>query len=396
MRHSSTPVLLKQYLSEFLTPVSNEPISFQRMRASGIIRMAVVTPTIFLLTLATLLATKRNAYQQETSTIILIIWLILFVAYIATNLYISFAKRGTLFSILSYGCIVIELSTNQLILYATGSLVSHAVIFLPVLVCIYRVFFNYRISLFAAVASCVLYVAAAILEVQKIIPLAPYLPAPLIHIVYTDPKFSLSVTAAVIFGVLLTFFITNFSMNQVMKLNRYILENLKQEKIKAATDALTGLFNRRSFDDQLQKSVNKALVRSEQLSLIIIDIDDFKKYNDTFGHQAGDEILMAISSVISASIRFHDFAARYGGEEFVVILEQTSSEEAVLIAERIRSSVENLPVGSIKSQVTVSIGISTLPDDCKDLRTLIKHSDDSLYYSKNNGKNRVTQCVCKR
>jgi diguanylate cyclase (GGDEF)-like protein len=121
----------------------------------------------------------------------------------------------------------------------------------------------------------------------------------------------------------------------------------------------------------------------------MIDIDDFKKYNDIFGHQAGDEILATVSNVISNCIRSKDFAARFGGEEFVVILEQTNRQDAVQIAERIRSSIEKLPIECVKSKVTVSIGISTLPDRGKDMESLIKDADESLYYSKRNGKNRI-------
>ena len=162
-----------------------------------------------------------------------------------------------------------------------------------------------------------------------------------------------------------------------------------EEKIKATTDGLTGLYNRKFFNEQLKSTINEALIHSYEVSLIMIDIDDFKKFNDTFGHQAGDEILATVSNVISNCIRTNDFAARFGGEEFVVILEKANKQVAVQIAERIRSSIEKLPMGYAKSKVTVSIGISTLPDRGKDMDSLIKDADESLYYSKRNGKNQV-------
>jgi diguanylate cyclase (GGDEF)-like protein len=542
---------MKQYLTEFFTPIAGEPISHKKMRTAGIIRMSAVSPTIYLLTLISLIMFKKNSYDHQASNSILLIWISLFIAYIIINIFIISEKRRNIIHVLSLVCIVIESATNQLILYATGSLTSHATIFIAILVCIYRVFFDYRISLFAVAASSILYAMTAFLEVQRIIPLAPYLPAPLEHIAYNDPLMAFSCTMAVILGVLIIFFITNFSMNQIAKLNRYILDswkddlktlqsfsqnvtdalslnailqqtfkviakiklfdmalfmmldekdnliiessfgwqedwikkymsntinklnstfsplfnlkkpvtisnikaspdlskvfygipmefafclpllvfdkiygilllsspspviisdhqmhmlsgivnqteiaiqnhiNLKEEKIKATTDALTGLNNRRFFDEQLKSTVREALIHSYQVSLIMIDIDDFKKYNDIFGHQAGDEILATVSNVISNCIRSKDFAARFGGEEFVVILEQTNKQDAVQIAERIRSSIEKLPIDCVKSKVTVSIGISTLPERGKDMESLIKDADESLYYSKRNGKNRI-------
>ena len=275
MRHACPPVQMKRYLAEFFLPVSGEPVSRGKMKTAGTIRFFAAAPTIFLLTLYTLITYKKAAYQQRASDIILLIWLVLFFVYIMTNVLISADKRQRTVRLLTYVCIVIEFSTNQLILYATGSLTSHAVIFLVVLVCIYRVFFDYRISLFAAAASGVLYAAVAVFEVRGLLPLTPYLPSPLNHMAYADPRTSVCIILAVVFGILMTFFITNFCMNQVLKLHRYILEDLREEKIKAETDALTGLFNRRAFDEQFPKAVRQAADRSTELSLLIIDIDDF-------------------------------------------------------------------------------------------------------------------------
>jgi len=380
---------MKNCLWEFFTPVSGEPISLKKIQTASFIRLAVVIPTIFLLTFITMITYKNEAYHKAASAIILEIWLIQLIVYIVLNIFITNTKKRTIAKVLTLGCIIIEFSTNQLCLYALGSLTTHATIFLAISVGVYRIFFDYYISIFGAATCCVFYAGVAYLELHGIIPLTPYLPTPLQHKVYSDPWMALSFVLAIIFSVFITFFITNYSMNQITKLNRYIMQKLSEEKRKAVTDALTGLYNRRYFDEQLKRVVDEALIHSYEVSLIMMDIDDFKKYNDTFGHQAGDHVIAQIAEIASRCVRSTDIVARYGGEEFVIIMEHTDSSAAFKIAERIRSSVENLPLDIIKMELTVSIGIGTFPIHAGDIESLVKYADKSLYYSKHSGKNRV-------
>lgn len=162
------------------------------------------------------------------------------------------------------------------------------------------------------------------------------------------------------------------------------------EKHKADTDGLTGLFNRRYFNEQIEWLADRAIEQKLPLSLILMDIDNFKKYNDTYGHPAGDHLLKIMTAVISEVVREHDVFARYGGEEFAVILKDTHNKLAVQIAERIRQVVAEIPVGTLKCPVTISIGVGTLPDQANDRFSLLDFVDKSLYYAKNNGKNRVS------
>lgn len=169
------------------------------------------------------------------------------------------------------------------------------------------------------------------------------------------------------------------------------LANEKLERL-AVTDGLTGLYNHRFFRERLDDELERARRYSVPLSCIMLDVDDFKKVNDTFGHLQGDEILRMIASLTSASVRKSDVVARYGGEELVVIMPQTSLEGALIQAERVRLSIsehryEGLPEDW---RVTVSIGVSMFePDGMSDAEALIRVADTGLYRAKREGKNRV-------
>lgn len=169
--------------------------------------------------------------------------------------------------------------------------------------------------------------------------------------------------------------------------------NLQLEKLMRA-DALTSLFNRRHFDEYLDIEWKRASRERAALSLLMIDVDYFKHYNDTFGHVAGDATLQKIAQAIKANcVRAGDVAARYGGEEFAVVLPNTDLIGACLVAEKIRLKVQETAIPHIKpvagSSVTVSIGVACIqPDQDHEAVLLIQQADDALYQAKTNGKNR--------
>ncbi len=156
---------------------------------------------------------------------------------------------------------------------------------------------------------------------------------------------------------------------------------------RAHTDALTSLWNYGYFQYKLDEEVLKALSSHGKMSLLMIDIDDFKKFNDTFGHQAGDKALKVITSNIQRSARKIDIACRYGGEEFAFILPDTSKEEASVIAERMRKAVSDDKI--MEYAFTISIGCASLPDDAKGKEELVRRADMALYKAKDLGKDRV-------
>ena len=165
----------------------------------------------------------------------------------------------------------------------------------------------------------------------------------------------------------------------------------------AGSDALTSISNRRTFDAKLAEEWRRAKRNASQLSLMIIDVDFFKQYNDAYGHQAGDECLrMVAKTVDSQALRAGDLAARIGGEEFAVLLPQTSSQGALAVAERIRKAIEGAEAphcgSSVSPNVTVSIGVMTATTDLG-LEYFVKHADAALYEAKNGGRNRTVSYV---
>jgi diguanylate cyclase (GGDEF)-like protein len=161
--------------------------------------------------------------------------------------------------------------------------------------------------------------------------------------------------------------------------------------IRAHLDSLTDLWNHGYFQYLLGVEWEKAKATSNPLSLIMLDIDDFKIYNDSLGHQAGDMMLKALASVLKNQSRKMDFVCRYGGEEFTIILPQTDKKEAFLIAERLRENIEKHPFIHKeilpKKVLTVSIGLATFPEDGSSTAELISYCDKALYDAKKKGKN---------
>lgn len=154
----------------------------------------------------------------------------------------------------------------------------------------------------------------------------------------------------------------------------------------AATDELTGLSNRRSFNEQLAAALSAAHRHDYPLSLIMIDLDHFKRVNDTFGHNAGDKVLRAFAELLREMIRTEDVAARWGGEEFIIILPHTTCEAAAALAERIRVACEeNSPT---MHGLSASFGVTQLQNN-ENEDSLLRRTDDALYRAKHDGRNRV-------
>jgi diguanylate cyclase (GGDEF)-like protein len=158
-------------------------------------------------------------------------------------------------------------------------------------------------------------------------------------------------------------------------------------------DALTGIFNRGYFNEAGEKYFINHKVNNIPFSVILLDIDDFKKINDQYGHQLGDRVLIKMSETISQNLRIEDVFARYGGEEFVILLPNTSIIEAHKIAERIRLNIEllKIPINNGAMSFTISIGVCTLSKHHWSFDQLLVEVDQLLYKSKNNGKNQTTQ-----
>jgi diguanylate cyclase (GGDEF)-like protein len=160
-------------------------------------------------------------------------------------------------------------------------------------------------------------------------------------------------------------------------------------KARARTDDLTALPNFRAFRERIDAELERADRYPERFGILILDLDRFKKYNDTHGHLAGNEALRRVAQTIRETVRAVDFPARYGGEEFAVVVPQVDATALTTIAERIRANVEKLPAPADGTPVTVSIGGALYPDDGADREVLFRTADERLYEAKEAGRNRV-------
>ncbi len=186
--------------------------------------------------------------------------------------------------------------------------------------------------------------------------------------------------------------------------NKSLLEKLKRKNeelefvnltLKELTirDGLTGLYNHRHFQETLAVEILRSKRHAKTFSLVFLDVDFFKQYNDTHGHLHGDAVLVALSKLLIAGLRKSDVAVRYGGEEFVLLLPETSKENAFALAGTIREKIAAHPFPGRETQpqgkVTVSMGIAAFPEDGSDSSTLLHRADEALYQAKNGGRNKV-------
>jgi diguanylate cyclase (GGDEF)-like protein len=188
-------------------------------------------------------------------------------------------------------------------------------------------------------------------------------------------------TMTILFSLLFTFEIRNAQL--VMERRNRRLD------VIASLDPLTGLLNRRSMEQHLNTSIRKAKEQNRAFSLVLCDIDDFKKVNDTYGHDCGDQVLIKVSDIIRSHMREFDFVCRWGGEEILILLD-CDINVAKLVVERIRYEINVAPLYFDETNVafTMTFGISTYTDQCT-VDSLIQQADEKLYIGKRNGKNKV-------
>lgn len=198
----------------------------------------------------------------------------------------------------------------------------------------------------------------------------------------------LSITASVILLVIIFFLI--------LRVSRRLSDAYSTIEIMSITDELTRLYNRRHFHSRLDEEIHRARRYGHPLSLILMDIDHFKKVNDMYGHQVGDDVLIGVASIVKSNMRKVDVIARYGGEEFVAILPETDEKGAYVIAEKLRKLIKGYEFDILdekKLNVTASFGVSSLNMLIEDIadksQQIVKMADDALYKAKENGRNTV-------
>jgi diguanylate cyclase (GGDEF)-like protein len=179
---------------------------------------------------------------------------------------------------------------------------------------------------------------------------------------------------------------------RIVDLQNELMESNRRLELLSITDGLTKLHNHRHFQDELGRAFEESERYHRPLSLVIADLDFFKKVNDTYGHAVGDDVLKAVSSMFQQSIRSTDLAARYGGEEFTLMLPETNLEDAIAFAEKLREIIESTPIATQAGalHVTISLGVATVPHSrIHSSKELIVAADKALYRAKKNGRNQV-------
>ena len=179
---------------------------------------------------------------------------------------------------------------------------------------------------------------------------------------------------------------------RIVDLQKELLETNKRLELLSITDGLTKLHNHRHFQDELNRAFDESARYERPLSLAMIDIDFFKKVNDTHGHAVGDDVLREVARLYRDSVRSTDLVARYGGEEFAVMMPETTMDDAAIFAEKIRSMIEATPIQTQAGPVTVtvSIGVASVPHSrIHSSKELIVAADKALYRAKRNGRNQV-------
>ena len=182
---------------------------------------------------------------------------------------------------------------------------------------------------------------------------------------------------------------------QLLRQSEELQRMNEQLKYLSITDPLTGLYNRRQFQELMSTEVQLSIRHNDPNSLLIIDIDHFKKINDKYGHASGDQVLRHIASLLVDNVRRSDMVCRVGGEEFVVCLRRAKAEYALLVAEKLRKKIQDTPIKLANEAIliTISIGISSIPGISQQITTaqeLFDQADKALYFSKQTGRNRIT------
>jgi diguanylate cyclase (GGDEF)-like protein len=183
------------------------------------------------------------------------------------------------------------------------------------------------------------------------------------------------------------------SINKSLHNPKIIEIHLFEKTAKSSTfDTLTGLLNRNAFDEMLAREISRAKRHDSNLTLLFLDLDDFKRINDTLGHMAGDEVLRKVAQMILLEKRAEDYGARYGGEEITILLPQTSKADGWLLGERIRQRLEEAEIHYEGQNIraTLSGGLASFPIDASDGLTLLKNADKAMYRAKSFGKNNIS------
>jgi diguanylate cyclase (GGDEF)-like protein len=190
-----------------------------------------------------------------------------------------------------------------------------------------------------------------------------------------------------------------FSFSELLarvRVGSRVVQYQRHLEYQSQIDSLTGLYNRRAFEKKMEEEFGRSKRYQHPLSLLILDIDNFKNINDTYGHHGGDAALVKISETLRAKTRQTDFPSRFGGEEFILVLPETDHESALRVANKVHEEIRSCTFGTAGQSfsLTVSIGLSSTSHTAyRDWKEMLKDADEALYVAKNTGKDRVESCT---
>ena len=273
-----------------------------------------------------------------------------------------------------------------LVIYSQGTILVPATSILMVLIVITAILLGNLGIAIAAVLSFMIIATMLWLQINGII--AP---------VMTGPTWSQLGTYS--FFIVATSMLSHYFVTHIRKNNLEMAMRIQQnEKLHAELvllalhDPLTGLYNRRYLNEMLEKEFYRCQREKRPLSTIVVDIDLFKNTNDTYGHKAGDEVLVRLAAYFASAVRASDFCCRYGGEEFVLVMPGADKHNAIARAEAFRQHISqmSIPCEGHSIKVTASFGVATYPTDAANIDDLLNHADAALYQSKQTGRNKVS------
>jgi len=381
---------IREIIANLFTSLDAEPIDTRRLIMASRIRLVFVFPLLFLFTYLYLNYIQPNNAPALTESLLFRWWAAMAILYLVVNIGINYlTKWPLLIRRANYFSILLEIAVLHLMVCGGGVLVSPTVLFIVLAVVIYRVGLDYHFAFVTAVLGGSIYIFTAFLEMVDMLPAFMIFPHAVKYTIQFDVSaFIISILAALI-SIFIAFAVTNLATNQLLRLNQKLEEH-------STRDGLTGIPNRRYFDEHLISEWNRARRSMKPLSLIMVDIDNFKAYNDTYGHLNGDECLRIVANTLSRGVRRPaDIVARFGGEEFAILLPETTLDGAANLAENLRRQIELLEIprknSDLQGKVTISLGVaSMIPSSAINPENLLERADKALYRAKHLGRNRVS------